>query len=70
MANAQSISISIGKRGTTVTGAMLDEYPDIVANLEEKTAQLAAIDAENDVFETILDGTYVEPEEENNGGAE
>lgn len=56
MANAQSISISIGKRGTTVTGAMLDEYPQMVEELQ-------AVAVANDLLESVLDGTYV-PESE------
>ena len=60
MANAQSISISIGKRGTTVTGAMLDEYPQMVEELQ-------AVAVANDLLESVLNGTYV-PEE--NEGAE
>lgn len=60
MANAQSISISIGKRGTTVTGAMLDEYPELVEELQ-------AVAVANDELESVLDGTYVSEE---NGGAE
>ena len=62
MANAQSISISIGKRGTTVTGAMLDEYPQMVEELQ-------AVAVANDLLESVLDGTYV-PDEEENGGEE
>lgn len=58
--NAEKISMTIGNVGTRVTGEMLEEYPQLVA-------ERAAVAVANNELEAVLDGTYVSEE---NGGAE